>query len=198
MITRTRPRSAALMFASLGMAATVQAVAAQEATYTAHHHQLAVTATIMPVCTLSAPAVSGASVNAEYAANTITLTQLIDPATTLVNEASLTLRSAYAMCNNNAWLRLQSRNGGLALSSASGVASRSGGFRTVIPYTVAATWGGLHLTLDTSTGAKAVTIPTGGANAGSLSLNLVTQKGALPVLQGTYSDVLMVKVGAFY
>jgi hypothetical protein len=102
------------------------------------------------------------------------------------------------MCNNNAWLRLQSRNGGLTSNTASGVAPQSGGFLTVIPYTVAAAWGGLNLTLDTSTGAKVAKVPTGGANAGSLRLNLVTQKSASRVLQGTYSDVLTVKVGAFY
>ena len=153
---------------------------------------------VMPVCTLSSPAVSGASVNASYAANTITLTQVVDPTMALVNEASVTLQSANAMCNNNAWLRLQSRNGGLTSNTASGVTSGSGAFLTVIPYTVAATWGGFYLTLDTSTGARVAKAPTGGANAGSLSLNLVTQKSALPLLQGTYSDVLTVKVGAFY
>jgi hypothetical protein len=152
----------------------------------------------MPVCTLSSPAVSGASVNATYAANTITLTKLIDPTTALVNEASLTLQSANAMCNDSAWLRLQSRNGGLTSNIASGVSSGSGEFLTVIPYTVAATWAGLNLTLDTRTGAKVAQQPTRGANAGSLSLNLITRKSALPVLQGTYSDVLTVKVGAFY
>ena len=198
MFTRTRPRSAALMLAGLGMAATVQAGLAQEATNNPRHHQLAVTTTIMPVCTLSSPAASGASVNASFAANTIPLTQLVDPTTALVNEASLTLQSANAMCNKNAWLKLQSRNGGLTTSAASGVASGSGAFLTVIPYTVAATWGGLSLTLDTSTGAKVAKEPTGGPNAGPLSLNLVTQKSASPVLQGTYSDVLMVKVDAFY
>ena len=198
MFTRTKRISTVLMLAGLGVAATLQAGLAQEATHNPRYHQLSVTTTVLPVCTLSSPAISGASVNASYAANTITLTQVIDPTTARVNEASLTLQIANAMCNNNAWLRFQSRNGGLTASTASGVASGSRGFLTVIPYTVAATWGGLNLTLDTSTGAKVAKEPTRGANAGSLSLNLVTQKSALPVLEGTYSDVLTVKVGAFY
>ena len=198
MFTRTRHRSAALMLASLGMVFTLQAGLAQEASNTPRHHQLSVTTMVMPVCTLSTPTVSGPSVNASYAANTITLTQVVDPTTALVNEASVTLQVANAMCNNNAWLRLQSRNGALTSNAAAGGASGSGEFLTVIPYTVAANWGRLNLTLDTSTGAKVAKEPTGGANAGSLSLNLVTQKSALPVLQGTYSDVLTVKVGAFY
>ena len=198
MFTRTRSGSAVLMFASLGVATTLQAGHAQEATHHSHHHPLSVTTTVMPVCTLSAPAVAGASANASYAANMITLTQAIDPTTARVNQASLTLQIANAMCNNNAWLRLLSRNGGLISSTASDGASGSGPFVTVIPYTVAATWGGLHLTLDTSTGAKVAKVPTGGPNAGSLNLNLITEKSALPLLQGTYSDVLTVKVGAFY
>ena len=198
MFTPTRPKSAAaLMFAGLGMAATLQAGLAQEVPNNPRHHELSVTTTIMPVCTLSSPAVAGASVNTGFAANTITLPQVVDPTTALVNEASLSLQIANAMCNNNAWLRLQSRNGGLTSRTASGDASGSGGL-TVIPYTVAATLGGLNLTLDTSTGARVAKVPTGGANAGSLSLNLVTQKSALPVLEGTYGDVLTVKVGAFY
>ena len=197
MFTRTRLQAASIL-AGLGLVATSQPVFAQWVSHHHHHNQLSVTATGMPVCTLSSPAVSGPSVNASYAANTITLTRLIDPTTALVNQASLSLQIANAMCNNNAWLRLQSRNGGLTSSDTSGVASRSGGFLTVIPYTVAATWGGLNLTLDTSTGANVAKVPTGGANSGSLSLNLATRKSALPVLQGTYSDVLTVKLGASF
>ncbi len=198
MITRTRHRIAASMFAGIGVAATSQAVFAQAASdLHHHHHHLSVAATSMPVCTLSSPAISGSSVNASYAANTITLTQLIDPTTALVNQASLTLQIVNAMCNNNAWVSLRSQNGGLT-SANSGVASGSGGFLAVIPYTVAATWGGLNLTLDTNSGVNVAKVPTGGANSGSLSLNVVTQKSASPVVQGTYSDVLTVKVGASF
>jgi hypothetical protein len=198
MFTRKKLGSAALMAAGFGMAATSQAALAQWAPDHHRHHHLSVTTTALAVCVLSSPAAAGASINASYASNTITLTQLIDPTTASVNQASLTLQIANAICNNNAWLSLRSQNGGLTSSSASGVTSGSGGFLTVIPYTAAARWGGLNLTLDTSTGVNVAKVPTGGANSGSLSLGIATQKSALPVVQGTYSDVLTVKIGASF
>jgi hypothetical protein len=155
-----------------------------------------ITGVAVPVCVLSSPAASGSSVNATFALNTVSLTQLIDPNTALVNDSALTLEVSHAMCNYAAWLSLGSRNGGLTSSNASGVASGSGGFLTVVPYTAAATWGGMSVSLDTTSGLKVAKAQATGANSGSLVINVATQKSQLPVVQGTYSDVLTVKLGA--
>jgi len=192
MLRRKRLGSAALLFMGFGVASTSQEALADGPS------QLQVTTAAIPICALSPAATSGASTNASYASNTITLTQLIDPTTALVNQASLTLQIANAICNNNAWFSLRSQNGGLTSSTASSIAPGSGGFLTVIPYTASATWGSLNVTLDTSTGAHFAGVPTGGAYSGSLSLNVATQKSTLPVVQGTYSDVLTVRVRASF
>lgn len=80
MFTRTRLTTAASVLAGLGLAAT-----SQEALAAGAPSQLQVGAAAIPICALSSAAVSGGSTNASYASNTITLTQLIDPTTALVN-----------------------------------------------------------------------------------------------------------------
>ena len=104
------------------------------------------------------------------------------------------LQISNAMCNYNAWLSVSSQNGGLTSSNASSVVG--GSFLTTVPYTVQASWGTLSITLDTSTGNKVAKVQAAGANVGALSLNFATQPSTLPVVQGTYTDVVTVKVGA--
>jgi hypothetical protein len=148
-----------------------------------------------PVCLLGTPNPSGSS-NATYTANTITLVQFIDPSTALVNESSMTLNITNAMCNYSAWLSVGSQNGGLKPSNAPTVLSGSSGFLTLVPYTVEANWGSVHVSLDTSAGIKTATVQAGGANSGGLSLVFATHKSSLPVVQGNYSDTVTVKIGA--
>ncbi len=154
-----------------------------------------ISGTAAPVCLLGTPSPSGSN-NATYAANTITLTQFIDPSTALVNDASMTLNISNAMCNYNAWLSVGSQNGGLKPGNAPTVLSGSGGFLTLVPYTVEANWGTVHVSLDTTTGINTAKVQAGGANSGSLSLVFATHKSSLPVVQGNYSDTVTVKIGA--
>jgi hypothetical protein len=187
MLTRTKLACVA-MIGGLGMTTPVSA-------HLRHHsNSLSLTASAAPVCLLSSPIVSGSSLNAGYAVNSVTLTQLIDPTTALANDSSISLQIAHALCNHSAWLSLGSRNGGLTSSTGASVAA--GQFLTVIPYVAAASWGGLTLTLDTGSGVNIAKGEVAGANSGSLSLNIAVHKGATPVVQGTYSDVLTVKIGA--
>ena len=154
----------------------------------------ALTGTAVPVCLLGAATATGGATNATYAANTITLTQFIDPSTALVTASTMPLQISNAMCNYNAWLSVSSQNGGMTSSNASTVVG--GSFLTTVPYTVQASWGTLTVTLDTSTGNKVAKTQAAGANAGALSLNFATVASTLPVVQGTYSDVVTVKIGA--
>ena len=153
-----------------------------------------VTGVAVPVCLLGAATTTGGQTNATYAANTITLTQFIDPSTALVTASTMPLQISNAMCNYNAWLSVSSQNGGLTSSNASSVVG--GSFLTVVPYTVQASWGTLSITLDTSTGNKVAKVQAAGANVGTLSLTFATQASTLPVVQGTYTDVVTVKIGA--
>lgn len=161
--------------------------------------QLTITGTAIPVCNLLAPVTAGSATNATFASNTITLTQFIDPQTALVNQSNLTVQFPNTLCNYNATVTLSSKNGGMTASNASVIAGGSGAFLQKVPYTVAANWGNFSLALDTSalSGAStSVSKQTGGANAGNLSLTFATQASAVPVAQGTYQDVLTIKVGA--
>ncbi len=150
----------------------------------------------VPVCLLGSPAPAGGASNATFSANAITLTQFIDPSTALVNDSNMTLQIANAMCNYNAWLSVSSQNGGLKSSNAPTVVAGSQGFMTIVPYSVQANWGSIGVLLDTSTGGTVAKTQAGGANSGSLSLAFATHKSTLPVVQGIYTDVVTVKIGA--
>ena len=181
-----------LAFFGLVAQATIQPSWAQD--YSSGSTNYTLTGLAVPVCVLGSASASGTATNATYAANTITLTQFLDPTTALVNQSSLMLQTTNAMCNYNAWLSVSSQNGGL--TSGSGGAITSGSFLTVVPFSVTANWGNLGVSLDTSTGAKLAKVQTGGAISGNLTLSFATQKSTVPVVQGTYTDIVTVKVGA--
>lgn len=153
-----------------------------------------VTGVAVPVCLLGPATATGGATNATYAANTITLTQFIDPSTALVTASTMPIQISNAMCNYNAWLSVSSQNGGLTSTNASSVVG--GTFLTTVPYTVQASWGNLSVNLDTSTGNKVAKVQAAGANVGALSLTFATQQSTIPVVQGTYQDIVIVKIGA--
>ena len=145
------------------------------------------------------PVTAGSATNASFASNTITLTQFIDPQTALVNQSNLTVQFPNTLCNYNATVTLASKNGGMVASNVAAIAGGSGTFLQKVPYSVATSWGSFSLALDTSVlsgSSTAVSKQTGGANMGNLSLTFATQTSALPVAQGTYQDVLTIKIGA--
>ena len=187
--------AAAWLFAAL-LAAALPAEARAQDSATA---QFTLTGTAIPVCNLPAPVTTGAAANATFASNTITLTQFIDPQTALVNQSNLTVQFPNTLCNYNATVTLSSKNGGMVAGNGSVIAGGSGTFLTKVPYTASASWGSFSLALDTSAlsgAAAAVSKQTGGANSGNLLLTFATQASAAPVAQGTYQDVLTIKIGA--
>ena len=103
------------------------------------------------------------------------------------------------LCNYNATITLSSKNGGMVASNGSVIAADRDVLDEGSFYTASASWGSFSLALDTSalSGASAaVSKQTGGANSGNLLLNFATQASAAPVAQGTYQDVLTIKIGA--
>ncbi len=149
----------------------------------------------VPVCILGALSPTGSANNATWTGTAVHLTQLLDPSTALVKQSGFTLQIANAMCNHNAWLSISSSSGGLVPAAARSVVSDPGSFLTQVPYTVQANWGSASVKLDTSVG-KLAKVRTGGANIGNLTLSFTTQQSSLPVVAGSYSDVVNVKIGA--
>jgi hypothetical protein len=147
---------------------------------------------------LPAPSVNGTALNATYSSNTVSFTQFIDPQTALVNPSTISLNFPGAFCNYNATVSLSTRNGGLTTTNASTVVSDAGTFLSKVPYVANLNWGRVTgLSLDTSTaGAAGATVskPAGGANSSDLTVSIATARSTLPVLAGTYSDVITIKV----
>jgi hypothetical protein len=160
--------------------------------------QITLTGVAPNVCSLPAPNASGAATNATFSNNTVSFTQFLDPLTALVNPSTISLTFAGTMCNYNATVSLSSKNGGLVASDASSVLSDAGTFLQKVPYTASVNWGRMSvLMLDTSatgTVGAIVSRPAGGANAADLVLSLTTSKSQLPVVSGTFTDIVTIKV----
>jgi hypothetical protein len=149
-----------------------------------------------PVCAL--PQAQGAGANASFSNNVMTIQKLIDDTNATVQPSSLDLTFQGVMCNYGATISIASANGGLASDET--VSDLTGGaFLKLIPYRVQGSWGGIQLNeLNTAnvTAGGSVTTPAGGANYGDLTLKIFTEKGAIPVIQGEFTDILVLKVGA--
>ncbi len=195
---RKTESAVALSIAAIAIVASSQAQAqtSSAAGSSSASTTFTVTGVAPQVCQLSSPAVAGDTTNATFSSssNSVTLTKFIDPVTAYLNDASLTVRFEKAMCNYNAYLSLTSSNGGMTSSDAKTPAS--GDFITTVPYTVTADWGSVKgLVLDTAI-TKKVSAQAAGANTGALSLTFQTKSIAKPVVQGSYADVVTVKVAA--
>jgi hypothetical protein len=193
---KAMPRSQFLLLSLLGLsigAPFAPQALAQESGST----QITVTGTAPKVCVLPAPVTTGTATNATFASNAINITQFVDPNTALVTPSSLSLQFPNTLCNYSANVSLKSQNGGLISSNGMTVASGSGAFLQNVPYTANLSWGSFNLALDTTSAhSTVVSNPTSGATAGNLTLTIATQASSLPVVQGTYQDTLMLKIGA--
>ena len=159
--------------------------------------EFTVSAVAPAVCSLPSPRITGTAVNATLAGNAITITQFIDPNTATVIPSTLSLEYPNALCNWNAWLSIQSKSGGLVSKDALPAASGSGTLLQIVPYTLQANWGPIHLLLDTNSSPG---VPVKGQSNGpiyaSLTLNFATAaNSSLPVAYGTYLDTVLIKIG---
>lgn len=147
-----------------------------------------ITATVTKACTINNVAVGTPNGTA-----TIPVT-----AAGLVNTAAITPTGspfANVACNAPSNLQLTSLSGGVVNAAAA-----PGGFSKIIDYTASATWGGSTATVNTSTVPTAVAAESGtavaiaAANSGNLSVSITPIANALPLITGTYNDVLRVSL----
>lgn len=96
-----------------------------------------------------------------------------------------------AACNQAHRLSLASLNGGLANVDGTPV---GGPFRSLLPYTVAVNWGSGAQTYDSGT--PGVTLSSGDAAAGSVTVIIEIPAGGAPLVAGAYSDQLVLELAA--
>jgi hypothetical protein len=166
--------------------------------------QLSFKATAPATCAFSsAPrtvsAQNMALASAGEAAATITITDMIDNATARLKPALIGL-AFRAVCNVPHTLTLTSAHG--ALVSANQASHLQGGFLDRVRYRATAHWGGQEVALAVAGGTseQSVTQTIAGAQAGDISIEIQIDESAndptLPVLAGTYEDVLTVFLSA--
>lgn len=96
-----------------------------------------------------------------------------------------------AACNQAHTVSLDSVNGGLL--NVDGTPA-SGSFRSVLPYSVAVSWGSGSETYES--GDPAVTISNGEATTGSVTVTIQIPAGGAPLVAGSYSDQLILELAA--
>ena len=166
---------AVVAFAVMGAGAAQAQTATQDIT---------ISATVPKVCTINnvatgTPATATVAITASGAVNTTVVTPTGSP-------------FANVTCNAPSNLLLTSQSGGLI-----GPGSASG-FANIINYSGSATWNSVTATVNTATIATATGAEAGTAqavataNSGNLTVSITPAANALPLVIGSYSDVLRV------
>jgi len=152
------------------------------------------------VCILPEPTQVGAQNTSFSGGQTITIEQLINETDATLNAASIELKFPNVMCNYPAKVFIKSMHGGLIRPDPGTAQARAGSadFKDVVDYRVSGTWGGLQLPNFTTVGVSpghTESVDAGGANKADLIVNLTVDAEATPVLMGSYTDNIVVKVG---
>jgi hypothetical protein len=129
-------------------------------------------------------------VNANASSAQVTVTQLVDPATSVPQAASVTMRFP-VVCNTAHTLTIRTSQGGLVLQTAA--PPPGPGFRNRLGYGVSANWVGQQVS-GTSDSGVPVTIVSANAASGELSVGIQIPAGGAPLEAGTYSDSLVVSL----
>ena len=155
-----------------------------------------------PLCSFTALPTELASDNMGLAAggmNTIQIDTLIDPASSLLNRASIQIE-IIGTCNQTHYVSVMTKNGGLALETPDEVLA--GTFASHVNYRAQINWAGqsVEMSTDGAPGKKTPTTVVGGANHGPLSLRIVIDDldndMATPLIAGTYTDIITIQIGA--
>lgn len=142
------------------------------------------------VSTATTTTASNASVSALSPGSAdIAISQLVDDDGTVVG--STVVLSLPAVCNQAHTLNLESLRGGL---QGNGPPLAGGPFRTLVPYTVTVDWaGGSQLF---ATGDESLSLSIGDAATGPVTVTIQIPAGGAPLASGTYSDELVLELGA--
>lgn len=156
-------------------------------------------------CTLgafSASAATGALVVGDYGAGTLSLTGTMSPSTAIRAAGSITLNAA-AMCNYAHSVSVRQSGGGLI--NASDLAPAQGTFIRKQGYDAVVSWAAETITASSPDVTAEPSPPAAvtstnqsinGAASGTLGLTLSVVDSASPVLSGTYTDSVVVQIGA--
>ena len=156
-------------------------------------------------CTLgafSASAATGALVVGDFGAGALSLTGTMNPSTAVRAAGSITLNAA-AMCNYSHNVSVRQSGGGLI--NASDLAPTQGTFIRKQGYDAIVSWAAEIITASSpdvtdepSTPAAVTSLnqSINGAASGTLSLTLSVTGSASPILSGTYTDSVVVQIGA--
>lgn len=152
----------------------------------------------VPICQMPAPTTSSTN-NASFDGSKLSIAELLDENTAMVKASEVIISYPGTMCNWAATLSVASANGAMIRTSGTDTAvAGSGQFLDRIHYTVNVQWGQISIdNFNTAllTGDRKISKATGGANRADLIVTVRTAEGNTPVLNGTYTDTLTVKVG---
>lgn len=158
--------------------------------------------TATPLCSFTALPSELAADNMSLTAggsNKIQIDTMIDPSSSLLKPSSIQIE-IIGTCNQTHYVSVMTRNGGLALSSTAQVVD--GAFLSHVNYRTQVNWAGKTAVMSTdgAPGKKTPTTVVGGTNHGPLSLRIIVDElendMGMPVVAGTYSDILTVQIGA--
>lgn len=178
----------------LGLSAT-QAYADSEASM-----EFTIEGTAEKVCIMPEPSLLSSDNITFDGGQTITIGKLISETDATLNTASVQLKFPDVMCNYPAKVSIKTGQGGL-IRPDPGTAqpvSGSADFKDKIDYRIHGTWGTVQLPEFSTEGVPAghsESIDAGGANKADLIVNLTVDGQAIPVLMGSYTDNVTVKVG---
>ena len=144
-----------------------------------------ITATITATCTINGTA-NGGTQTLDFSNTTAS------PSTT-ISTSKKTATLANVLCNTPSHITLQSSSG-----KAANAATAPSSFQNYFDYMAVATWNGVTDTLSTSSdGTTLKTSATAApASAGSLTVDVTPSSPSLPLVAGSYADVLTVTLTA--
>jgi len=157
--------------------------------------ELQIRGTAARVCQMPDPTAVNSG-NASVQSMTVTVNDLINQQDATIQAWQASLIYTGVMCNYGATLSLRSLNGGMTISGPA-VQPVTGTFLTKVNYTAIAKWGNLpDLTLDTAAkGTDPVSLQLLGSARADLLINLQTPASTTPLVEGLYTDTLIIKVG---
>lgn len=156
---------------------------------------------VADTCSLGTPSVSASS-NANLASSVVTFSALADETTAVFTGGGSTIQLSFdGMCNYAHDVSIQSTNGWLINADNTQIAPGSGNFNETVGYTPTVQWhtelASFNATAGTAGQKTSKSIPGAFAGTVGLQINLVgVSDPSAPMLAGTYTDDLVLQLGA--
>jgi hypothetical protein len=122
----------------------------------------------------------------------VRITELVDPSTALPKAASMNLLLP-VICTGPHRVTMRTANGGLRRDGAA--VQESGGFNSMLPYSMDLAWGRSRSSAGSDSG-NSLVLDAAEARAGLLSLQIALRSGNQPLVAGSYTDQIIVEFQA--